>query len=93
MTGSYSGQYRPTALSHRDKAISTMLSTDGSGLGGCMGRFGRSSVIEYFHCDSNKSAPITAKVLTKEMLSRKPHADKGTFPVKYAMITENCFVC
>ena len=43
-------------------------------------------VIEYFHCQSNKSAVITAEMLTKEMPSCKQHAEHSSFDVKYAII-------
>ena len=50
-------------------------------------------VIEYFHCQTNKGAVITAEMLTKEMPSCKQHADFGSFDVKYAMIRKAPFVC
>lgn len=76
--------------SDRNKSIRTMLTTLWFGEGGvrfspCR-RFGRSSVIEYFHCYCNKSVMITVQMLTKEMPSCKQHADLCSFEVKYAMI-------
>lgn len=61
-------------LSHTDashNAIIAVLSIVGFGLDTfkpCW-RFGRCSVIEYFHCQCNKSVMIAGKMLTQQILS------------------------
>lgn len=85
-------------LSHtcsQHKAIITVLSVVGFGVDRFKPwwRFGCSSVIEYFHCQANKSVMIMRKMLTKELLSLhcKQHADISSFEEKFVIIVEVLF--